>query len=316
MCGNSVLKLNINSGKTISSIYEFSPDIVSFHGLYYIEYLFIAIALRRHRIPYVIQFHGGASRDNYQKHKLKKWIANTFIFNRFVKNAESTVYLNEGELDKSIFKRFNTPYFIIPNGIEIKESITLNEHSYINILFFSRIDIYGKGLDVLAEVIKKLSLNPLAGSIRFVFYGHIYNNSRDYFKQFNNNVEYRGTVYGKDKDNAFLESDVVILPSRSEGMPLTVLEAFSYGRPVIVTPETNMGEIVTQNNLGWVTKLTVEDLYSVILRAVDDIGKDSLGYMDRCLRFSKQFSWDSIAKDSIKKYGLVIQRFHSINTVD
>ena len=310
--GHDVCTIDIKKEKAIRLISEFKPEIVSFHGLYYFDYLRIALFLTTHCIPYVIQFHGGASSDNYRKSKLKKRIANLLFFNRFIKNASSTVYLNDGEYNKSIFKCFNLPFFIVPNGIDTRESVSLSNHRGISFLFFSRIDIYGKGLDVLAEVIKRLSNNNLSESIRFVFYGHIYDSSKNYFNQFSGNfVEYKGTVFGKDKDDAFEASDIVILPSRSEGMPLTILEAFSYGRPVIVTPETNMGDLVSEHNLGWVTNLTISDLYSTIVRAINEFKKDREGYLLRCFEISKSFSWDSIANTTIREYDSIVKRYHS-----
>lgn len=301
--GNSVLVVNITKKDEIPSIIQFRPDIVCFHGLYYFQYLRIAILLNKKEIPYVIQFHGGASSDNYKKHKLKKSIANTLFFNSFVKSARATVYLNTGEYNKSIFKKFECPFFLLPNGIVQRQSYSTKVNSVINIMFFSRIDVYGKGLDILAKVIKRISELEIANSLVFTFYGHLYDSSKHFFEQFESSlVEYRGIVYDKEKEKAFDESDIVILPSRSEGMPLTILEAFSFGRPVIVTPETNMADIVVENKLGWVTKLTVEEMLSTILDSIDDYKSDIVGYRERCFRFSFKYSWDAVARQSVESY--------------
>lgn len=306
--GNEVVLINIKTEKAIPIISEFIPDIVSFHGLYYIDYLRIAVYLKARNIPYVIQFHGGASKDNYRKHRFKKMIANLFAFNLFVNGADATFYLSSGEYSKSIFRRCKKPFYILPNGTERRDHFSEESHDGIVILFFSRIDVYGKGLDVLAKVINELSRTEAVGKVVFKFYGHIYESSRHFFDQFNNSiVEYCGVAYGQEKDYAYDNADIVILPSRSEGMPLTVLEAFSYGRPVIVTPETNMGDVVLEKNLGWVSELTVDDLYNTIVKAAKDYLADKSGYRMRCFMASQLYSWDTVAKKSVECYERVLK---------
>ena len=49
-------------------------------------------------------------------------------------------------------------------------------------------------------------------------------------------VVFLGWVNGKEKDEAFKESDFFCLPSYAEGFPMAVLDAWAYGLPVITTP--------------------------------------------------------------------------------
>ena len=51
-----------------------------------------------------------------------------------------------------------------------------------------------------------------------------------------NQTKWLGWVRGEEKDKAFREATIFCLPSYAEGFPMSVLDAWSYGLPVITTP--------------------------------------------------------------------------------
>jgi glycosyltransferase involved in cell wall biosynthesis len=55
-------------------------------------------------------------------------------------------------------------------------------------------------------------------------------------------VVFLGPTFGEDKANLYRSCDAFILPSLSEGLPMTVLEAWAHGKPVLMTPECNLPE--------------------------------------------------------------------------
>jgi poly(glycerol-phosphate) alpha-glucosyltransferase len=55
-------------------------------------------------------------------------------------------------------------------------------------------------------------------------------------------VFFHGPAFGKEKENLLRRADAFILPSFSEGLPMSVLEAWSYRLPVVMTPECNLPE--------------------------------------------------------------------------
>lgn len=63
--------------------------------------------------------------------------------------------------------------------------------------------------------------------------------------------------------------DLVVLPSRSEGLPRVVLEALAAGRPVVATDVGGVREILRQPGLGWmVPKDQVDALAAAVTEAL------------------------------------------------
>lgn len=60
------------------------------------------------------------------------------------------------------------------------------------------------------------------------------------------NTVFGGAQYGLEKDRSFRVASFLCLPSKSEGVPLTILEAWAAGVPAIMTPECNLPEGFSQ----------------------------------------------------------------------
>lgn len=54
------------------------------------------------------------------------------------------------------------------------------------------------------------------------------------------NVLYAGPQFGEEKYQSLRSADLLILPSKSEGVPMAVLEAWSCGKPVLMTRACNL----------------------------------------------------------------------------
>jgi glycosyltransferase involved in cell wall biosynthesis len=55
-------------------------------------------------------------------------------------------------------------------------------------------------------------------------------------------VLFLGARFGAEKDALYRACDAFVLPSLSEGLPMAVLEAWAYAKPVLMTPECNLPE--------------------------------------------------------------------------
>ncbi|WP_457936089.1 glycosyltransferase [Mesorhizobium sp. 10J20-29] len=109
-------------------------------------------------------------------------------------------------------------------------------------------------------------------------------------------VEFVGPVYGAEKQRELREATAFVLPSKSEGLPMAILEAWAAGLPVLMTRACNLPE-------GFEAGAAVEiDDNAAHLRATlerSDLAE--MGIRGNRLVASR-FGWPIIARDHISVY--------------
>ena len=294
----------------ISYVTNLKPDVVIFHGVYYWQYIQFSKYCKRHKIKYLITFHGGDNSYTARKGYIKKKIADILSFNNFIRNASATIYLSEEEKSRALKTAINNRNLIIPNGINAKK--TIEKHvceDKIRVLFFGRIDYYHKGMDLLLDAIHKISCMPECRNIHFNICGPISSKS---FKRdicgLNEVLSYYPPIYSDDaKESLYRSNDIFILTSRLEGMPMGVLEAMSYGLPCIITPNTNMVDLVKSNDAGWITPLEPSKIAESVIKAVSEYRENPVRYIRNSQNAVSQFEWGKVAKISLNAYSSAIK---------
>jgi glycosyltransferase involved in cell wall biosynthesis len=66
-------------------------------------------------------------------------------------------------------------------------------------------------------------------------------------------VEFTGYVQGADKERLFMESDIYLFPSHTEGMPQSLLEAMSFGLPVVTRAVGGVPNFFQDGTMGHIT---------------------------------------------------------------
>ncbi len=89
-------------------------------------------------------------------------------------------------------------------------------------------------------------------------------------------VEYKGWVTGEEKEKLIQHSDVYILPSYYEGVPISILEAMRYGKPIISTFVGGIPEVVEPGINGLlITPGDYKALLNSLLYYINDHGNIS-----------------------------------------
>jgi glycosyltransferase involved in cell wall biosynthesis len=124
-------------------------------------------------------------------------------------------------------------------------------------------------------------------------------------------VRLLGPKYGEEKLRYFLACDVFVHTSRFEGMPMAVLEAMALGRPCLVTPGSNMGEVVRECG-GWECQPTPRSIAETIKSiygkrdSLDVIGQRSHELM------RLRFTWRKVARQLYQEYTKLCTALHRI----
>lgn len=84
-------------------------------------------------------------------------------------------------------------------------------------------------------------------------------------------VEFLGWINKDKKNDLLMKSDVLILPSYNEGLPMAILEAMSYGLAIVSTDVGSINEAVNNGLNGYVYNPgDVEALERIITKLVAD----------------------------------------------
>ena len=173
--------------------------------------------------------------------------------------------------DKKMLKSYGYSgnVYKIPNFLYYKKSnirIYDNKTKFI-VLFGGRLAIYQKGIDLLVEIIYRvLDRNK---DIEFKIFGsgedgqkHVETLAKKYPK----NVEYLGFISNKNLEKEYETSSLYIMTSRIESFPAVILEAQTYGLPVVAFNIKGPSDIINNFSGSLIEKFDVNAFANEILR--------------------------------------------------
>jgi glycosyltransferase involved in cell wall biosynthesis len=204
---------------------------------------------------------------------------------------------------------FHQPVAIIPNGIDVPSLPRKNNNRLRTLLFLGRIHPV-KGLDLLLSAWKEVQVFFPEWQLIVAGSDDDYYGKSGYSKKMIDlsirlgleRVYFVGELNGVEKFNAYIDSELFILPSHSENFGVTVAEALSYGTPVIASHGTPWKEIQSRN-AGWWVSNDIESLSLCLKSALNSSRSDliSMGDQGR-VWMENEFSWKQISQKMLKTY--------------
>ena len=284
------------------------PDIVVVEQFYNMGKSPLIKELLNAPFPYVIIPRCELTREAQKRKRLKKFIANKFLFEKFSQRACAIHYLTKQEQISSGCK-WNEKFYVVPNGIEAldKEEKKFFSERKIRCVSIGRMEPYQKGLDLLIKATALVQNQLRKANVTIDLYGPDVDGKCNVLKQLIENngvgdlVSINNPVFNDDKADILKKSDVFLLLSRFEGHPMALIEALAYGLPCMVTPGSNMYKEIIGSDAGWGTQCDVNNISQSFLTMIKEkelMQRKSIN----AISLAGHYSWDSIAQKTHEMY--------------
>lgn len=253
----------------------------------------------------VVTIHG----VDWQREKWQSGFGSKFIRQgekNAVKYADEIIVLSKGVQD--YFKEtYGRKMHFIPNGVNrpqireanlITDRLGLKKDSYI--LFLGRL-VPEKGIRYLVEAFKNVKTDKklvIAGgsSDTNSFMAELKELAKG-----DDRIIFTGFVQGAMLDELYSNAYIYTLPSDLEGMPLSLLEAMSYGNCCLVSDIPECAEVVEDKALIF-KKADVKDLQSKLQDACDHSEKVDAHKKQAADFICRKYNWDEVVKETMKLY--------------
>ena len=244
-------------------------------------------------------------------HQRAKWgkFASSYIMlgeKCAVKYADEIIVLSNGvqQYFKDTYSR-NTIF--IPNGVNkpqirqadlIQNKYGLKKDSYI--LYLGRI-VPEKGLRYLIQAFKQVETDK-----KLVIAGGSSDTDEfmlelKFMAQDDERIIFTGFVQGQTLEELYSNAYIYTLPSDLEGMPLSLLEAMSYGNCCVVSNISECTEVV-QDKAVVFEKSSVLDLKDKLQNLCNDVGLTNTYKKNASEYICNRYNWNDVVKRTLELY--------------
>lgn len=152
-------------------------------------------------------------------------------------------------IQQFLIERFERDTTYIPNGVTPGEKRPINKLARFGLkggdytLYLGRL-VPEKGCHLLIRAFRELKTDRKLLIAGGESHSDRYAAELHELARGDSRIVFAGPLYGEDKDEAFSNASLFVLPSTLEGMPIVLLEAMSYGTPVLCSDIPENMEVV------------------------------------------------------------------------
>ena len=224
------------------------------------DYFFLRYAVKK-RTPMVVHLHGGL----YLFKERKPWIIKKMLNSVFSWQCQF-VALSKKEKE-TIEKEYGATHVeVLPNCVDLRDAKAFERNNHLDeilhILYLGRIEP-NKGVEYMLKAAEQLR----GMGVKILLHIAGKDQCQDYYvplfeESLKENFIYEGVVTGTAKTELLKKCQVFLLPSFYEGLPISLLEAMSFGEVPVVTNVGSIGEVVKDDENGIFVK--VKDCETIV----------------------------------------------------
>lgn len=222
------------------------------------------------------------------------------------KYADELIVLSEG--NRKYFKdMYGRNATLIPNGIDkqekreanlITERYGLTKDSYV--LFLARI-VPEKGLHYLIEAFKNIDTNKKLCIVGGTSHSDEYVEQIVKMAEDDSRIMFLGFQQGEALEELFSNAYTYVLPSDVEGMPISLLEAMSYGNCCLVSSINETAAVVEDKGVIF-KKSNVKDLQEKLEMLLHNEDVVNSYKNEASAYITKKYSWDDVVQKTVQLY--------------
>lgn len=312
--GLASMSFPVDFGFKIKSIMKKGDfDVVHVHAQQYPICWYAIKSAFKLDIPCVLTSHGMWTLDTKgvgKKVRLEDYF-NKLIYSRLLKKTNAVIGLTEEitNFSKQVGNK-ETKYITIPNGAnttiykdnikkkeQFREEYQINKDSIV-ILFLGRFEKV-KGIIEFANAVKNIIKN---NQIEVLIVGE--GSQESNIKSILNGVErihFFPWQSPQEIHKFYIASDIFVIPSRYEGLPLTLIEAMNAGLHIVYTPVGGIPEVIEGYSLKTSLKITSSEEIQNVLTELISHYSVKVG-LDEALNYARKFDWNNLAQETINVY--------------
>ena len=299
-------------------------DIIHIHEHRQTLAIFASYFARKNNISYVVQAHGSVL-PFFQKEGLKNIFDKVFGF-KILHNASCVFALTEVEKEQYLKRGVDEDKIeIVPLGINLDEYENLPDYGKFRskfnigendklILFVGRIhEIKGLGLlidsfnDLINQHNENHSLEDISSSsIKLAIVGPddgYLVKLEDKIKEYSleDNVIITGPLYKEEKQEALVDCDLFVMPSKYESFTTSGLEAMACSKPLVLTKNNHIHDWV-DGNVGLACDDNKDSLREAIEKVLFDEDLSLIFARNGQKLIKEKYNWDIINDQILEIY--------------
>ena len=297
-------------------------DIVHVHDMFCYPAVKAGQIARRNGVPYFVHTHCLLDPARFVRRRFKKTMFMNLLGGKLLNQARGIIALTETEREHLREYEFTAEIGVIPNGTDINgcqngsESQIRNLRGLENkqvILFLGRLHLV-KGVDLLIDAYARIaSKHP--DSILLIAGPDEVGLEKELVQQverlkLSRQVKFIGMVQGEVKEDLLRRCDLFALTSHSEGFSMAILEALSFGKPVVITKMCHFDDVGT-HCAGFINPAKKEPIARSLDTLLEDPNLRQQMGENAVKLIEDNYTWDIVAEKTERFYSQALQNSHT-----